>query len=173
MNAKKLLLLVPLAVAAIASGAEVSVSLDIHLGKVLPPPPPEVIVIERATPPGPPPWAPASGFRRNRAYYYYPDADVYFRPADRVWFYLEGREWRFGASLPTSLQVDFDHSVPLVMETDRPYLFHDQIRVYYPVDYFVTKVKVKEKDKDEPPANSARGNSSAAKGKSNGRGRGK
>jgi hypothetical protein len=126
-----------------ASAAEISIGLDIRLGKVPPPPPPEVIVVEEKAPPGPPPWAPAKGFRRNHGYYYYPGADVYYRPEDRMWFFLEGSNWRVGATLPASIRVDFDHSVPLTMETDQPFRFHDDVKRIYPANYFVTKVKIK------------------------------
>ena len=109
----KLLLLLPfLAAVPLAQAAiDVSVSAEIRLGKVLPPPPPEVVVIRESAPMGPPPWAPAHGVRRHRTYYYYPGTHVYFRPDDRTWFYLDGREWRFGVSLPTNIRVDFDRSV--------------------------------------------------------------
>ncbi len=173
MKIKLLLSLIPLSALSLVRGA-VDVSVDIHLGKVLPPPPPEVIVIEQAAPPGPPPWAPAHGFRRQHEYYYYPGADVYFRPADRVWFYLEGREWRFGASLPTSLRVDFDRSVSLKMESDRPYQFHNDIRVHYPADYFVPRVKVKEKhDKHAKEKSEDAANDSPGKSKDKGKGKNK
>lgn len=122
---------------------DIALSAEIRLGKVLPPPPPEVVVIEESGPKGPPPWAPAHGFRRNREYYYYPGANVYFRPTDRTWFYLEGRDWRIGATLPTSIRVDLDRSVSLTMETERPFDFHEQIQTYYPPTYFTKKVKIK------------------------------
>ena len=147
MKTKLLLLLLPFAAVPLAqAGLDLGISAEIRLGKVSPPPPPEVVVVvEEPGPKGPPPWAPAPGFRRTHDYYYYPGANVYYRPADRVWFYLDGRDWRFGASLPTSLRVDFDRSVSLTMATEQPYQFHDRVAVYYPADYFVTKVRVKEK----------------------------
>jgi len=139
------LLLLTLAAAPFAPAAvDVTISAEIRLGRQLPPPPPEVIVIQESHPKGPPPWAPAHGARRNRSYYYYPGAEVYFRPEDRVWFYLDGREWRFGASLPAGIRVDFDRSVSLTMDGDRPHPFHDQVRAYYPADYFVSRVRVKD-----------------------------
>jgi hypothetical protein len=152
----------------LAHGAEVNVALEIRLGKVPPPPPPEVIVIEQVAPSGPPPWAPARGFRRNHAYYYYPGADVYFRPSDRVWFYLERGEWRFGGSLPVNLQVDFARSVSLQMESDQPYRFHNDVRSHYPADYFVTRVRVKEKS-----GKSGKGDSGRADGEPPDKGQGK
>jgi hypothetical protein len=142
-----LLVLLALATALVpvARAIDVNISAEIRLGRAQPPPPPEVIIVEDSRPPGPPPWAPAHGFRRNHDYYYYPGADVYYRPADRTWFYLDGGDWRFGVNLPTNIHVDFDRSVSLSMETDRPYQFHEKVRTYYPRDYFVTKVRVKDK----------------------------
>lgn len=173
MKIKSLLLLIPLAVSPLILAADVSLSLEIRLGKVPPPPPPEVIVVvEQAAPPGPPPWAPARGFRRDHEYYYYPGADVYFRPEDRIWFYLDGREWRFGASLPTTIHVDFDRSVALRMEADQPYQFHSQVKACYPADYFVTKVKVKEKA-DKPGKENPDRAEDDSPGKSKGKGKGK
>jgi hypothetical protein len=173
MKIPSFLLLLPFAGLTVAYGVEASVSVEIRLGKVLPPPPPEVIVIEQAAPPGPPPWAPARGFRRHRDYYYYPGADVYFRPEDRVWFYLDGREWRFGVSLPTNIRVDFDRSVSLRMEADQPFQFHNEVKVRYPADYFVTKVKVKEKN-DKPEKGKSGGEPAYdSPGKSQGKGKGK
>lgn len=155
MKIKFLLLLAPLAALPLGHAAvDVAISTQIRLGKALPPPPPDVVVLVESGPKGPPPWAPAHGVRRHRAYYYYPAAHVYFRPEDRTWFYLEGRDWRFGASLPASIRVDFDRSVSLSMEADQPHRFHDKVKDYYPADYFVTKVRVKEKgdksDHDKP-----------------------
>lgn len=172
MKTSLLLLLIPLATLPLAQ-AEVNLSLEIRLGKVLPPPPPEIIVIEQASPPGPPPWAPARGFRRIHEYYYYPGADVYFRPVDRVWFYLDGRAWRSGPSLPTSIQVNFSRSVPLTMGSDLPHQFHEQIRTRYPADYFVTQVKVKDDKSDKSDNGKPEHAADDSPGRSKGKGKGK
>lgn len=172
----KLLVLLPLALALLTPARaqlDVTLSAEIRLGKALPPPPPEVVVVVESGPKGPPPWAPAHGFRRNRDYYYYPGADVYFRPADRAWFYLDGGNWRVGVNLPTSIRVDFDRSVSLTMETEQPHLFHDKVRTYYPGDYFVKKVRVKEKGgKPDHAGKPDRGNDDSP-GKAKGKGKGK
>lgn len=171
----KLLLLLPLGIALLTparADLDIAISADIRLGRVLPPPPPEVVIVEESGPKGPPPWAPAHGFRRNRNYYYYPADNVYYRQDDRVWFYLDGGNWRFGTSLPTSIRVNFDRSVSLTMETEQPYQFHDKVRGYYPSDYFVTKVKVKEKGGKPEKAKAARENDEAG-GKGKGKGKDK
>jgi len=152
---------------------DVSIAAEIRLGKVVAPPPPEVIVIEDAASHGPPPWAPAHGFRRNRGYYYYPGTHVYYRPADRMWFYLEGRDWRVGINLPTHIHVDFDRAVALTMETERPYDFHDRVRTYYPGDYFVTKVRLKEKGGKPDHVKHERSDEGPSSGKGKGKGKGK
>ncbi len=121
---------------------------------------------------GPPAWAPAHGYRRKHSYYYYPGTDVYFRSEDRVWFYLDGGKWSFGASLPTSIRVDFDRAVSLSMGTDRPYQFHDDVKGHYPADYFVTKVKVKEKATKSDHGKPAHA-SDDSPGQSKGKGKGK
>jgi hypothetical protein len=158
------------------AGLDISISAEIRLGRVAPPPPPEVVVIEEPAEKGPPPWAPAHGLRRNRAYYYYPGSNVYYRPADRMWIYLDSRDWRVGGSLPTGVRVDFERSVSLSMGTDKPYEFHDQVRSRYPAEYFGSKVRVKEKndkpDKAHPDRSQESGNGKG-NDKSQGKGKGK
>ncbi len=121
---------------------DVTVSAEIRLGRVLPPPPPEVVVVDEVGPPGPPPWAETHWYRRSHAYYYYPGCDVYYRPDDKVWFYLEGGTWRVAAQLPTNIRIDFGRSVSLTLETDRPYVYHEKVVRYYPANYFA-KVRFK------------------------------
>lgn len=121
---------------------DVGITAEIRLGRALPPPPPEVVVVEEIGPPGPPPWAAHHWYRRNHAYYYYPGYDVYYRPADRMWFYLDGGAWRIAARLPSGIRVDFDRAVSLSIESDRPYLYHERVVAYYPPNYF-TRVKIK------------------------------
>ncbi|MFI5336612.1 MAG: hypothetical protein ACHQ5A_07500 [Opitutales bacterium] len=139
--------ILPLMVAAAAlvpvvrADLSVGLSADIRLGHALPPPPPEVVVVESG-PAEPPPWAESHWFRRSYAYYYYPGCDVYYRPSDRVWFYLDGGTWRAGAQLPTGIRIDFDHAVSLSLETARPYIFHEKVVAYYPANYFA-RVRIK------------------------------
>lgn len=128
--------------ALVASALDVAVHAEIRLGRALPPAPPVVEIVEPVGPKGPPPWAPAHGFRRNREYYYYPDARVYYRPADRTWFYLDGGNWRIATQLPTGIGIDFGRSVTLTMETERPFEHHAHVVNYYPSNYF-SKVKIK------------------------------
>lgn len=180
MNINRHVLLAALALlpGAAVFAFDVALSAEIRLGRVMPPPPPEVIVVEPVGPGGPPPWAPAHGFRRNRDYYYYPEAAVYFRPSDRVWFFLDGGNWRVGAELPSAIRVDFERSVALTMESDKPFEFHRHVTTYYPASYF-TKVKIKprgakaetgKEPKEHRGHSESRGNSGDKPGKGKGKG---
>lgn len=172
----KLLLLLPLGIALLTpvrAQLNLTISADIYLGKAPPPPPPEVIVIVETGPVAPPPWTPPPGVSLNRDYYYYPGTNVYYRPADRIWFYLDGSNWRFGVTLPTSFRVDFDRSVTLTMATDQPYQFHDRVQVRYPSDYFTTKVRVKERGNSEKAKADHAGKDDDSHGKGKGKDKGK
>lgn len=81
---------------------------------------------------GPPPWAPAHGYRAKHAYHYYPDASVYFDISRKLYFYLEGDEWRAGVSLPGSLHVQLGDYVTIEMDTDKPYTYYKEHRAAYP-----------------------------------------
>ena len=58
------------------------------------------------------------------------------------------------------------------MATEQPYQFHDRVAVYYPADYFVTKVRVKEKG-GKPDKEKFDHADDDSPGKSKGKGRGK
>jgi len=80
----------------------------------------------------PPPWAPAHGYRAKHHYYYYPASHVYYDTDRKLYFYLEGENWRFGASLPAGIHVDVGDHVTLGMDTDKPYEFHSDVVKEYP-----------------------------------------
>ncbi len=145
MNSK-IILLLTLAAASLAPAAraqvDVGIGVDIRLGRAAPPPPPEVVVIDEVGPSAPPPWTRSHWYHRSYGYYYYPGCDVYYRPSDHMWFYLDGGAWRFGARLPDHIRVDFGRAVSLSLETDRPYMYHERVVAYYPANYFA-KVKFK------------------------------
>jgi hypothetical protein len=145
MNSKAVLL-VSLAAASLAQSSvaaiDVTVAAEIRIGRSIPPPPPEVVVEEEVGPPGPPPWSNSRSNRSSHAYYFYPGSDVYYRPSDRMWFYIDGGNWELGVSLPERIRIDFERSVSLNLESDRPYTFHKEVVAYYPPTYG-TKVKGK------------------------------
>lgn len=133
-----------------ADGLDVTITGDIRLGRRPPPPPPPlVVVVPDSEPSGPSPWERGRWYQRSHGYYYYPGGDVYYRPADRVWFYQERGQWRSGRNLPDYINVDFGRNVSLTMATDRPYLYHQQIVARYPSNYFGTRVRIRADDRHD------------------------
>ena len=90
---------------------------------------------------GPPPHAPAHGYRAKHTYHYYPDTSVYFDISRRVYFYLDGGNWRMSAALPNHLSVRLDDYVVIGMDSDRPYTESGKHKQKYPPG------KMKEKKK--------------------------
>jgi hypothetical protein len=104
----------------------------------------------------PPPWAPAHGQRakqqREYQYVYYPARQVYYAPAERTWFWMNGGAWQFGVSLPSQFQGTISSGVPVVLHSDRPYVEHVVVeeRVGRPWrEKHKGKGKNKEKNKDK------------------------
>ena len=95
----------------------------------------------------PPPWAPAHGYRAKHQYHYYPSSHVYYDTDRKLYFYLEGENWRFGASLPAGIKLDLGDHVTLGMDTDKPYEFHTDVVKQYPGGKPKGKDKRKEKHK--------------------------
>jgi hypothetical protein len=69
---------------------------------------------------GPPAHAPAHG-ARSKMYHYYPSANVYFEPAQGMYFYLSEGEWKAGVTLPAGLKVQLGDFVNLELGTNQPY----------------------------------------------------
>jgi len=90
---------------------------------------------------GPPPHAPAHGYRAKHTYRYYPDACVYFDISRKIYFYLEGDNWRVSVSLPHHLSVRLDDYAVIGMDSDRPYTDSKKHKQKYPPG------KMKEKKK--------------------------
>jgi hypothetical protein len=81
---------------------------------------------------GPPAHAPAHGYRAKYQYRYYPDRSVYYDTSRKIYFYLQGSNWEFGASLPASFRAGLGDFVNLEMDTGKPYLYHGQHVKKYP-----------------------------------------
>jgi hypothetical protein len=92
--------------------------------------PPVVVQDQRG---GPPPHAKAHGYRAKHTYRYYTHAMVYFDLHRRLYFYLEGDQWRMSASLPSKLRMRLGEYVTIEMDSDKPYLkFKEHKRKYPP-----------------------------------------
>ena len=85
----------------------------------------------------PPPWAPAHGYRakqeqaRSYRYVYYPAQQVYYAPEQRLWFWMGGSGWQFGASLPVRYQPANTSGVTLTLASSRPYTEHVYVEENY------------------------------------------
>jgi hypothetical protein len=106
-----------------------------HIGGA---PPPVVVAA-----PGPPAHAPAHGYRAKHQYRYYPREQVYYDPGRQMFFYMDGSNWRVGASLPMSLQVNLAQFVTIEMEHEKPYLEFDKHKTKYPKHKDTEKKKKK------------------------------
>ena len=71
--------------------------------------------------PGPPSHAPAHGYRHKHKYHYYPAKNVYYDLERKLYFYLQGDQWKTGVALPTSIRLDLGKSTSLELDTDVPY----------------------------------------------------
>ena len=74
---------------------------------------------------GPPDHAPAHGFRRKFQYYYYPSSKVYYSVERKVYFWIEGDGWKFGATLPAGFTISGDSKVSVSIDDETPYAHYD------------------------------------------------
>ena len=92
---------------------------------------------------GPPPHAKAHGYHRKFGYHYYPNAEVYYDEGRKVYFYLDGNEWRMEVSLPGSLRVRLGDYVEIEMDSDKPYTEFAEHKSKYPPGQLKKKHKSK------------------------------
>ena len=94
---------------------------------------------------GPPPHAPAHGYRAKYKYQYYPSCSVYYDAYRKLYFYLEGPNWRISASLPHTIQLGLVDYVSIEMDTDKPYRYYKEHKRKYPPRQLKKKGKKKNK----------------------------
>jgi hypothetical protein len=71
---------------------------------------------------GPPAHAPAHGYRAKYNYHYYPKANVYYDTDRKLYFYMQGDNWRASVSLPLDLKLELGNYLSVEMDCDKPYL---------------------------------------------------
>ncbi|MGD8549513.1 MAG: hypothetical protein PVJ20_13305 [Desulfobacterales bacterium] len=101
--------------------------------------------VKKAKKGGPPPHAPAHGYRAKYNYRYYPSCRVYYDDYRKLYFYLEGDNWRISASLPHALQLGLGGYVSIEMDEDKPYIYYEEHKRKYPSGQFKNKYKRKNK----------------------------
>lgn len=79
----------------------------------------------------PPDWAPAHGHRAKHRYVYYREREIYYAPDSRLWFWFDGGDWRFGASLPVRYQQYTTAGISIELGSDRPYTEHRYVTEHY------------------------------------------
>ena len=79
---------------------------------------------------GPPPHAPAHGYRAKYAYRYYPSSCVYYDTCRKVYFYLEGDNWRASASWPQ--HINFRLGDYVTMDINKPHTRFEEHKHKYP-----------------------------------------
>ena len=94
---------------------------------------------------GPPPHAPAHGYRAKYKYRYYPSCSVYYDDYRKLYFYLEGPNWRIAASLPNSIQLGSSRYVSIEMDSDKPYIHYEKHKHKYPPGQLKKSAKKKNK----------------------------
>ena len=63
----------------------------------------------------------------RHAYYYYPDARVYYDPGPSVYYWQESDGWRSDRRLPSHIVVGRERRVRFDSDADRPYIVHDRV----------------------------------------------
>ena len=63
---------------------------------------------------------------------YYPEAQVYFDPARRLYFFMQANRWAARATLPPELSRDIGPPVTVELDSDQPYDHHDEVQRNYP-----------------------------------------
>lgn len=79
----------------------------------------------------PPPHAPAHGYRAKHQYVYYREREIYYEPARGLWFWIDGGDWRIGASLPAYYQQFTSGGVTVELDSDKPYTEHRYVVEHY------------------------------------------
>lgn len=96
----------------------------------------------------PPAHAPAHGYRAKHSYMYYPEREIYYAPATSLWFWIDGGDWRFGASLPSGYQQFTTGGITIELEADKPYTEHRYVVEHYGKGPKAKKSKHGHKHKD-------------------------
>jgi hypothetical protein len=72
----------------------------------------------------PPGHAPAHGYRAKHRYVYYPERELYYAPESRLWFWMQGADWRVGANLPAPYQQYTSGGITIELGSERPFTEH-------------------------------------------------
>jgi len=84
--------------------------------------------------------SPETASKQNYSYRYYPSCSVYYDIHRRLYFYLEGENWKISASLFSNLERKLGDYVKIEMDNDKPYIDNDKhVKKFPPEDSRKTK----------------------------------
>ena len=66
-------------------------------------------------------------------------SSVYYDTYRKLYFYLEGNNWRVSVSLHQDIRVKLGDHVSIEMDTDKPYIHHEEHSRKYPQGQFKKK----------------------------------
>lgn len=72
-------------------------------------------------------WVDVDHHSVSRDYYYYPDAQVYFDPGVRFYYWRDGGEWRHGPRVPGGVVLRSESRVRFRSDAEQPYRVHDRV----------------------------------------------
>jgi len=82
---------------------------------------------------GPPPKHPRPAYYYPYGYYYYPSVGIYFQYSTGFYYYPSGRIWIRTRVLPPRFRLHPSDRVHLHIESNKPYLYHNNhIKKYKP-----------------------------------------
>jgi hypothetical protein len=93
----------------------------------------------------PPSHEPTHGYRSKYKYRYYPSRSFYYDDYRRLYFYLEGANWRISAPSPHTIQLGFVDYVGIEMDTDKHNRYYQEHKRKYPPGQLKKKGKEKKK----------------------------
>jgi hypothetical protein len=81
-------------------------------------------------------------------YIYYPDAEVYFVPEKKVYYYLEGEKWVSAPKPPSGVVLVEKEKVRLDVDQPEPWTYHEKIVEKYGGKHHKVKIKEKTEEKE-------------------------
>jgi hypothetical protein len=63
----------------------------------------------------------------RHAYYYYPDAEVYYDPGPSLYYWHENDRWRSDNRLPDRIVIGREKRVRFESDAEKPYIMHDRV----------------------------------------------
>jgi hypothetical protein len=63
---------------------------------------------------------------------YYPNAQVYFEPYSKTWYWCEHGLWKGGPEPPQTLELNADHATVVKLQQELPFFQHETVIAMHP-----------------------------------------